>query len=45
MITDLIHAIFYLLGAIMIYNKNKNSYKPILLDTILGLIFFINKYK
>lgn len=40
-----IHGILYLLGAIMVYNENKNAYKPILLDTILGLVFFINKYK
>jgi len=40
-----IHALLYLIGSIMVYNENKNAYKPILIDTILGLIFFINKYK
>ena len=36
-----IHVILYLTFAIMAFNKNKLSYVPILVDTILGLLFFI----
>lgn len=40
----IIHAILYFMFGILAFNKHQLSYLPILIDTILGLIFYINKH-
>jgi hypothetical protein len=36
-----IHTILYLLFAYMAFNKNKNSYIPLLIDVCIGLLSFL----
>jgi|TARA_B110000037_G_C16980283_1_gene448694 hypothetical protein len=36
-----VHALLYLIFAYLAINKNKNSYMPLLLDVILGLVSFL----
>ena len=38
----IIHASLYLMFALLALNMNKNSYVPLVIDALLGLIFFIN---
>ena len=40
----IIHAILYFMFGILAFNKHQLSYLPILIDTILGLIFYINNH-
>lgn len=40
----LIHSFFYLTFSVLAFNKYKDAYLILLIDTILGVIFFINKY-
>ncbi len=37
-----VHAILYFSAAILVYNNNKMAYLAIVLDTIIGLLAFIN---
>ena len=37
-----VHAILYLTFAYLAFKKSKESYKPLLLDVILGLLSFLH---
>jgi len=38
----IIHAMLYLIFGLLALNMNENSYVPLLIDALLGLLFFIN---
>lgn len=38
----IIHAMLYLTFGLLALNMNENSYVPLLIDALLGLLFFIN---
>jgi hypothetical protein len=39
----IIHGILYLIAGTYAFNKNRSAWIPLSIDTILGLILFINK--
>ena len=39
-----IHGILYLCAAIMLYQRNKNAYLPLILDVLIGTIAIIYMY-
>ena len=41
----IIHGLLYLLFALLAFNKVKNAYIVLLIDTFIGLLLFINNHK
>lgn len=40
----IIHGILYIIGGLMLYNKNMNAYIPLIIDLIIGILIFL-KYR